>query len=151
MAKKLTLTEEQLTGLIQKIVEQELGDDEVLATLDDEDILNGELDDFEKTCNLSYQTLENYYKGFKFSNQSISFFRLKHDVEQAKYLTQSGGFWRFFKSKKCEINGIDKFIQIGDEILKREKDKNTLNANILLNSDEINFFAGSSNCATDAI
>ena len=33
MAKKLTLTEEQLTGLIQKIVEQELGDDEVLATL----------------------------------------------------------------------------------------------------------------------
>jgi len=47
MAKKLTLTEEQLTGLIQKIVEQELGDDEVLATLDDEDILNGELDDFE--------------------------------------------------------------------------------------------------------
>ena len=47
MAKKLTLTEEQLTGLIQKIVEQELGDDEVLATLDDEAILNGELDDFE--------------------------------------------------------------------------------------------------------
>ena len=47
MAKKLTLTEEQLTGLIQKIVEQELGDDEVLATLDDETILNGELDGFE--------------------------------------------------------------------------------------------------------
>ena len=38
---------DRLTGLIQKIVEQELGDDEVLATLDDEDILNGELDDFE--------------------------------------------------------------------------------------------------------
>ena len=47
MAKKLTLTEEQLTGLIQKIVEQELGDDEVLATLDDEAILNGELGGFE--------------------------------------------------------------------------------------------------------
>ena len=47
MAKKLTLREEQLTGLIQKIVEQELGDDEVLARLDDEAILNGELDDFE--------------------------------------------------------------------------------------------------------
>jgi|TARA_B110000977_G_scaffold195007_1_gene272674 hypothetical protein len=43
MAKKLTLTEEQLTGLIKKIVEQQLGDDEVLATLDDETILNGEL------------------------------------------------------------------------------------------------------------
>ena len=43
MAKKLTLTEEQLTGLIKKIVEQQLGDDEVLATLDDETILNYEL------------------------------------------------------------------------------------------------------------
>jgi len=43
MAKKLTLTEEQLTGLIKKIVEQQLGDDEVLATLDDENILNYEL------------------------------------------------------------------------------------------------------------
>ena len=43
MAKKLTLTEEQLTGLIKKIVEQQLGDDEVLATLDDETILNDEL------------------------------------------------------------------------------------------------------------
>tara|TARA_R110000824_G_scaffold63757_3_gene167344 strand:- start:1325 stop:1714 length:390 start_codon:yes stop_codon:yes gene_type:complete len=39
MSKKLTLTEEQLTGLIQKIVEQELGDDEVLATLGDEEVL----------------------------------------------------------------------------------------------------------------
>ena len=36
MAKKLTLTEEQLTGLIKKIIEQELGDDEVLATLRDD-------------------------------------------------------------------------------------------------------------------
>mgnify|MGYP003150878009 FL=1 len=37
MAKKLTLTEEQLTGLIKKIIEQELGDDEVLATLRDDE------------------------------------------------------------------------------------------------------------------
>jgi len=42
MAKKLTLTEEQLTGLIQKIVEQELGDDEVLATLEDEGMVMGD-------------------------------------------------------------------------------------------------------------
>jgi len=42
MAKKLTLTEEQLTGLIQKIVEQELGDDEVLATLEDEEMMMGD-------------------------------------------------------------------------------------------------------------
>ena len=42
MSKKLTLTEEQLTGLIQKIVEQELGDDEVLATLEDEGMMMGD-------------------------------------------------------------------------------------------------------------
>ena len=42
MAKKLTLTEEQLTGLIKKIVEQELGDDEVLATLEDEGMMMGD-------------------------------------------------------------------------------------------------------------
>jgi len=39
MAKKLTLTEEQLTGLIHKIVEQELGDDEILATLEDNEMM----------------------------------------------------------------------------------------------------------------
>ena len=43
MAKKLTLTEEQLTGLIQKIVEQELGNDEVMATLGGDGMLNNTL------------------------------------------------------------------------------------------------------------
>jgi len=41
MSKKIKLTEENLTGIIKKIVEQELADDEVLAALDD----NGELED----------------------------------------------------------------------------------------------------------
>ena len=35
MSKKLILTEEKLTSIIKKIVEQELADDEVLAALDD--------------------------------------------------------------------------------------------------------------------
>jgi len=41
MPKKIKLTEENLTGIIKRIVEQELADDEVLAALDD----NGELED----------------------------------------------------------------------------------------------------------
>ena len=54
MAKKLTLTEAQLTGLIKKIVEQELGDDEVLATLagdeptfEDDEMIDSDLDALE--------------------------------------------------------------------------------------------------------
>tara|TARA_R100000908_G_C3675855_1_gene96743 strand:+ start:265 stop:675 length:411 start_codon:yes stop_codon:yes gene_type:complete len=54
MAKKLTLTEAQLTGLIKKIVEQELGDDEVLATLrgdeptlEDDEMMDSDLEALE--------------------------------------------------------------------------------------------------------
>ena len=38
MAKKLTLTEEQLTGLIKKIINEQIGEDEVIVGFDDEDI-----------------------------------------------------------------------------------------------------------------
>ncbi len=55
MAKKLTLTESQLTGIIKKILEQELGDDEVLAqldlddnpTLEDEEMVDADLEALE--------------------------------------------------------------------------------------------------------
>jgi len=54
MAKKLTLTESQLTGVIKKILEQELGDDEVLAqlvggdpTLEDDEMVDSDLEALE--------------------------------------------------------------------------------------------------------
>ena len=54
MAKKLTLTESQLTGVIKKIIEQELGDDEVLAqlvdgdpTLEDDEMVDSDLEALE--------------------------------------------------------------------------------------------------------
>ena len=54
MAKKLTLTESQLTGIIKKILEQELGDDEVLATLrgdeptlEDDEMMSSDLEALE--------------------------------------------------------------------------------------------------------
>ena len=58
-------------------------------------------------------------------------FKLKHDVQQANYLS----------SKNYKINGIDEFIKTGDEILGRkenEEDKNGINKKILLNNEEVN-------------
>ena len=56
MAKKLTLTESQLTGVIKKILEQELGDDEVLAqlvdgdpTLEDDEMMDSDLENTRKS------------------------------------------------------------------------------------------------------
>ena len=100
-----------------------------------------ELDDFEKAISTSNETLKIHHKNSKFNNQSIGLFRLKHDVEQAKYLNKTGGFWNYFRSKDYKINGIDEFIKIGDEILKRkenEEDKNNSNKVISLNPNEIN-------------
>ena len=45
MSKKLTLTEDQLTGIVKKILEQELSDDEVLARLEDGGVIDDETED----------------------------------------------------------------------------------------------------------
>ena len=90
-----------------------------------------QLDDSEKAISESYKTLKMNHEASKFINQRISLFRLKHDVQQAKYLS----------SKNYKINGIDKFQKIGDEILSRKENKeddNNFNKKILLNEDEIN-------------
>ena len=97
--------------------------------------------DFDKAIDASHQTLKLNQDQTKFINQGISLFRLKHDVEQAKYLGQTGGFWKFFKSKSDKIDGIDQFQKIGDEILSRKENKETENNSdkkILLTTDEIN-------------
>ena len=90
-----------------------------------------QLTDFKITISKSNEALKIYHKNYKFINQSIPLFKLKHDVQQANYLS----------SKNYKINEIDKFIKIGDQILRREEnkeDKNNYNKKILLNNDEIN-------------
>ena len=90
-----------------------------------------QLADFEIAISKSNEVLKIYHKNYKFINQSVSLFKLKHDVEQAYYLN----------SKNYKINGIDKFIKIGDEILRREENeenKNEFNKKILLSDNEIN-------------
>ena len=86
---------------------------------------------FEKGISSSYKALKTQYEHLKFINQSVAKFRLKHDVEQAKYLS----------SKNYKIDGIDEFQKMGNEILNREENKyNDYNVNkkILLTPDEVN-------------
>ena len=95
------------------------------------DIYINQLTDFEIAISKSNEALKIYHKKHRFVNQSIPLFRLKHDVQQAQYLI----------SKNYKIEGVDKFKKIGDEILRREEnkeDKNNSNKKILLNNDEIN-------------
>ena len=90
-----------------------------------------QLTDFNIAISKSIEVLKIKQKNHKFINQSVSLFKLKHDVEQANYLN----------SKNYKINGIDKFIKIGDEILRREEnkeEKNDFDKKILLNDNEIN-------------
>ena len=90
-----------------------------------------QLTDFETAISKSNETLKIYHKNYKFINQSIPLFKLKHDIEQANYLN----------SKNYKINGINEFIKIGDEILGRKEnkeEKNDFNKKIFLNHDEIN-------------
>ncbi|MDA7576443.1 tetratricopeptide repeat protein [Candidatus Pelagibacter sp.] len=91
----------------------------------------GQLTDFEIAISKSNEALKIYHKSYKFINQSVSLFKLKHDLQQANYLN----------SKNYKINGINEFIKIGDQILRREEnkeEKNDVNKKILLNNDEIN-------------
>ena len=106
--------------------------DLIIAQENISNIYISQLDNLERAISASYKTLKMHHKISKFVNQRISLYRLKHDLQQAKYLS----------SKNYEINGIDKFQKIGNEILSRKeniKDNSNSNKEILLNHNEINF------------
>ena len=87
--------------------------------------------DLDNAVSASYKSLKMHNSNLKFINKSIPLFRLKHDVQQAKYLS----------SKNYNVDGIDKFQKIGSEILYRKENKenkNNFNKKILLNESEIN-------------
>mgnify|MGYP001183840378 CR=1 FL=1 len=89
------------------------------------------LNDPEKSMNLSYKTSKIFHNKLKFINQSVSLFRLKHDVQQAQYLI----------SKNYELEGIKQFQKIGNEILIHKENianEDNFNKQISLNPDEIN-------------
>ena len=85
---------------------------------------------FEKAVTESHKALGAYQKVSKVYSHSVPLFRLKHDVEQAKYL----------KSKNYAINGLNEFYEIGKEILNKkenEENENNFNKEILLKDSEI--------------
>ena len=104
--------------------------DSVLAQRLIANIYISQLDDLEKAISESHKTLKIHLKISKFIDHKISITRLKHDVQQAEYLS----------SKNYKINGINKFQKIGNEILGRKENReDTSNSNkkILLNDDEV--------------
>jgi len=88
------------------------------------------LDNTEKAISESYKALKMHHDTSKFLNQRISLYRLKHDIQQAEYLS----------SKNYMVNEAKLFQVTGNKILKHKvnkEDGNKLNPTILLNDDEI--------------
>ena len=88
------------------------------------------LDNAEKAISESYKTLKMHHDTSKFVNQKISLYRLKHDIQQAEYLS----------SKNYMVNGAELFQVTGNKILQHKtnkEDDDNLNQKILLNDDEI--------------
>jgi len=85
-------------------------------------------DNFEKSIATSYKSLSLYQKKLKFTDHSVPLFRLKHDVQQARYLD----------SKNYKVNGINNFKKVGSEILNRVENEKNHDKNILLTASEIN-------------
>ena len=90
-------------------------------------IYSTRLDNLEKAINESHKTLRMHYDSAKFINQRISLYRLKHDVQQAEYLSL----------KNYKINGSEQFQEIGNKILNHKKSKDYSDQTISLNKDEI--------------
>ena len=93
-----------------------------------------QLKNIEKAISESHKTSSMHHKLSKFFSQQIPLFRLKHDVQQAKYL----------KSKNYKIDGLEEFNKIGEEILNRRENKeskNNFNKKILLKENEIKFLS----------
>jgi len=90
-----------------------------------------QLDNLKNAVNASYKVLKMYHEKSQFVNQSIPLYRLKHDMQQAEYLS----------SENRAVIGIDKFIKISKQILNRKENIENINGSykkILLRNDEMN-------------
>ena len=90
-----------------------------------------QLDNLTNTVLASRKALKMHHEEANFFNKSISLYRLKHDMQQAKYLD----------FKNHSIAGINEFIKTSNKILNRKENlENNKNSNkkILLSSNEMN-------------
>ncbi len=72
-------------------------------------VLISQLTNIENAVSSSHKALEMHHEKSHFFNQSISLYRLKHDVQQAKYLSSTSAIFE----------GIDTFIETGEKILNQ--------------------------------
>ena len=84
--------------------------------------------DSNKAISSSYVAKKILHNKYRFTDHSVPLFKLKHDVQQARYLN----------SKDYKVNGISKFKEVGGEILKRAENEKNHDKNILLMPSEIN-------------
>ena len=108
----------------------EIDPNSVLAYSNITNIYIAQLDNFEKAINSSIKALKIDLTS-RTLKSGITFFQLKHHVEQAKYLS----------SKNYQIEGLDKFQKLGDAILSLKENiptNDTPDKKILLNAEELN-------------
>ena len=112
----------------------EIEPNSIAAQTNISNIYTSQLDNLEKAISESYKTLKMHgeeYDSTKFIDQKISLYRLKHDVQQAEYLSL----------KNYKINGAEQFQKIANKILSRKENRENddiSNQKILLNNNEIN-------------
>jgi tetratricopeptide (TPR) repeat protein len=108
-----------------------LNPNSVEAQVNISNVYISQLNDINTAVQSSYKALKIFQQKVEFRNQSISLYRLKHDLQQANYLY----------SKNYKIDGINEFIKIGSEILKRDENKDENNDSykkINLKNNEVN-------------
>ena len=104
--------------------------DSIIALNNFVDVNISNSENSKKCIGLSHKSLKQFQKQSKFLNDSVSLFRLKHDFEQAKYLS----------SNNYETDEVEIFKKISNEILNRKEnkeDENNSNKKILLTQTEI--------------
>lgn len=107
-----------------------LNPNSIEAQVNISNIYISQLDNSKKAIETSYKALTMFHARSQFTSESISLFRLKHDMQQAEYLS----------SNNHKVNGLERFINESSKILKRKENIETNNntyKKILLKENEM--------------
>jgi len=107
-----------------------LNPNSIEAQVNISNIYISKLDNSKKAVETSYKALKMFHERSQFNKQRISLYRLKHDMQQAKYLS----------SNNHKVNGMDQFISVSSKILNRKENieiNNNAYKKILLKKNEI--------------
>jgi len=104
--------------------------DSIEAQINISNIYISQLDNTKNAIKESYKALKMFHKKSQFISQNISLYRLKHDLQQAEYLSL----------KKHKVDGVNQFIKTGNKILEHNNNTESSNNEISfsLSNDEAN-------------